>query len=221
MSKMNPIFSCEGLTFSHTRSALYAPLALHIEAGETLALLGRNGAGKSTFLKTLLGTIPALSGHITQPKPLGFVAQEVPTQIYYSVFDMVLMGRAAHIGLLKKPSEHDLKATENALHTLGILSWRDRSFAELSGGQRQLVMMARALATGAPMLLLDEPMSALDWSAQNRVLALIDQLAREENKTIIFSTHDPLHASLVAQKVLLLYPDQTWQFGPTSELIAP
>ncbi|AJQ99139.1 ABC-type cobalamin/Fe3+-siderophores transport systems, ATPase component [Enterobacteriaceae bacterium bta3-1] len=171
------------------------------------------------MLNTLTGVLPLLSGKISRDAPIGFVAQSFSTAFAYRVVDIVLMGRVNSIGLLQQPTRKDEAIAQEALRTLGIEHLAECGFQTLSGGQRQLVMIARALATGCEMLILDEPTSALDLFNQQAVLRLIRQLAQERQICVLFTTHDPAHAHLVAQRCLMLLDGKRWAYGATQEML--
>jgi iron complex transport system ATP-binding protein len=199
--------------------ALCDPLDFACAAGEICAVLGANGRGKTSLLQTLIGTLPALGGTVHCTGGIGFVPQEFTSAFAYRVFDIVLMGRAAQVGLLRMPDRRDDSIVREALEALHIAPLADRPFHSLSGGQRQLVLMARALATQGRLLVLDEPASALDLFNQQAVLQLIRRLAREQGISVLFTTHDPSHAALAADNTLLLLPQRQWLFGATGEVL--
>ncbi|NLT34253.1 MAG: ABC transporter ATP-binding protein [Acidobacteria bacterium] len=172
--------------------------------GQVLAILGPNGCGKTTLLKLLTGILCAQEGLVRRNGQMGFVPQLFQVRFSYSVFDMVLMGRARRVGLFSVPSAHDENIAMESLRRLGIDNLADRAFDELSGGQRQLAIFARALAAEADILVLDEPTSALDLKNQGFILDWIRRLAREENLTVVFTTHHPDHAYAVADLTLLM-----------------
>lgn len=216
---MNEIaLSVNELEFGH-KKALFDALSFHCRRGEVSAILGANGRGKTSLLNTLSGVIPPLAGDISRSAPIGFVAQSFSSAFAYRVIEIVLMGRVSNVGLLQQPTAKDERIARDALDTLGIAHLADHSFQRLSGGQRQLVMIARALATGCEMLILDEPTSALDLYNQQAVLRLIHQLAKQRQISVLFTTHDPAHAQLVAQKCLLLLDNQRWAYGDSKEML--
>ena len=136
------------------------------------------------------------------------------------------MGRARYVGLFRSPSAQDHRLAKEALQSLDMLGFADREFGSLSGGQRQLVLIARALAMSFEVLILDEPTSALDLHHQDRVLSLISSLARERQMAVMFSTHQPNHAHAVADRALLLGAEGQHQIGPcarvlTAECLSP
>lgn len=216
---MNEIaLSVNELEFGH-KKALFDALSFCCRRGEVSAILGANGRGKTSLLNTLSGVIPPLAGEISRSAPIGFVAQSFSSAFAYRVIEIVLMGRVSNVGLLQQPTAKDERIARDALDTLGIGHLAEHSFQTLSGGQRQLVMIARALATGCEMLILDEPTSALDLYNQEAVLRLIHQLAEQRQISVLFTTHDPAHAQLVAQKCLLLLDNQRWAYGDSKEML--
>lgn len=148
------------------RMPLFAPLTFRCEKGNIWAVLGRNGLGKSTLLDTLTGTLPLLGGNIQSEGGIGIVAQHTRLPFPYTVSDVVLMGRAQHVKLFAQPGQQDKKRAMQALEQLNIAHLASCTFCSLSGGQQQLVMIARALVTDCQTLLLDEPCSALDLANQ-------------------------------------------------------
>lgn len=164
---------------------------LQVTGGRVLALLGPNGSGKTTLLKLLAGVLTPTTGTVHVEGRVGYVPQLMSLPFAYSVFDTVLMGRARHVGLFATPTRTDEQATWAALDHLGLTALAPGPFDQLSGGERQLVVFARALAAGADVLVLDEPTASLDAGHQEMILRLIRRLARDEGFTVIFSTHQP------------------------------
>jgi iron complex transport system ATP-binding protein len=184
--------------------------------GETLAILGANGAGKTTLLRTLLGLLAPRAGCIDvdgvpiaalsdvgRARRIAYVPQQDVPAYAFTVEESVAMGRAAHLRLFDRPGRDDREAVHRALATLDIASLAARRVTELSGGERQLVMIARALAQQAPVLILDEPTANLDFGHRTRVLAELDRL-RDTGMTIVFATHEPEHALAHADRALLI-----------------
>ena len=201
------------------KTPLFAPITFRCEKGDIWAVLGRNGLGKSMLLDTLTGTLPSLGGSIDSAGGTGIVAQHTHLPFPYSVSDVVLMGRAQHVKLFAQPGQQDQKRAAQALEQLNIAHLASCTFRSLSGGQQQLVMIARALVTDCQTLLLDEPCSALDLANQQAVLQLISDLAYFQGCSILFSTHDPQHAVQIASHTLLLLPQGRWLAGPTQEIV--
>ncbi|MDU8924797.1 ABC transporter ATP-binding protein [Pasteurellaceae bacterium LIM206] len=209
--------SVENIEYGY-RSALFRPMSFHCRSGEIMAVLGTNGRGKTTLLHSLIGVLPLLKGNIRAKGKIGFVPQHFSSPDY-EVLDIVLMGRAAQIGAFGLPGRQDKKIALQALAKLGLTELAHHNINQLSGGQRQLVLIARALATGCRNLILDEPTSALDIHNQQLVLNLLYQLAKEQRLTVIFTTHDPYHALCVADLTLLLMPQRYWLQGTTTKIL--
>jgi iron complex transport system ATP-binding protein len=204
---------------------------LALQPGAVLALLGPNGGGKTTLLKTLLGLLPAQGGHIElDGRPLGafsvadrarrlaYVPQSHVGAFAFTVEDLVLMGRTAHGGLLARPTARDRAAALAAIERMGIHHLAARPATMISGGERQLALLARALAQEARILVLDEPTASLDFGNQGRVMREIRRLA-DEGLGVLFTTHDPNHASRFADRALLIRGGRTLASGPVPEVI--
>ncbi|WP_319559312.1 ABC transporter ATP-binding protein [Marispirochaeta sp.] len=191
--------------------------SFRLEKGKSMAILGPNGRGKTTLLKCLLGLFPVGGGEIIRNGECGYVPQKASVVFSYSVLDMVVMGRARHIPLFSSPGAADYHIAESLLDTLGITRFRDRDFSSLSGGEQQLVLIARALASECSLLVLDEPTSALDFKNQGRILNTIRDLSGNEGLSIIFTTHSPDHAAFAADDVLLMYSPDEYLFGPADD----
>ncbi|EPA9111476.1 ABC transporter ATP-binding protein [Serratia liquefaciens] len=221
------LLTAQDLSFGWPGQApLFNALSLQLSRGEVLAVLGPNGRGKSTLMQVLLGTLPLQQGAVECAGGIGFVPQHFTAPLAYRVLDIVLMGRARYVGLFRSPSAQDHRLAKEALQSLDMLGFADREFGSLSGGQRQLVLIARALAMSCEVLILDEPTSALDLHHQDRVLSLISSLARERQMAVMFSTHQPNHAHAVADRALLLGAEGQHQIGPcarvlTAECLSP
>ena len=204
------------LTYGYARRVIGREINLSLSAGEVVCVLGPNGSGKTTLFRTLLGLLPARGGDIRlDGRPLdgwsrvevarvvGYVPQAHAPYFPFSVREIVLMGRTAHMGLISTPSREDRKAAEDALMLLGILHLADEIYTQISGGERQLTLIARALAQGPKLLVMDEPTASLDFGNQARVLGHLDKLA-DRGIGIIFSSHDPDQALHHADSVLML-----------------
>lgn len=196
-------------------------LSFAAPTGRSLAILGPNGRGKTTALRAMLGFQPLHGGTRTAPPIVGYVPQYASSHQSYGVRDVVVMGRAAGLGLFGQPTPADLAAADAALERVGATRFAGERFDRLSGGERQLVLLARALATGSNVLVLDEPGSALDLNNQQRLLTLLNDLRQPRDRTIVFTTHDPNHALAAADDALLMMPDGRALFGPTEQTILP
>ena len=206
-----------------------------IHSGELTCLLGENGAGKSTLLRTLSGFLPPISGEITiLGKPLrsyserelatviGVVLTERTNLQNMTVTELVGMGRSPYTGFWGRLSAQDRRKVDEALSLVGIPSLRDRMVQTLSDGERQKVMIAKALAQETPIIFLDEPTAFLDYPSKVEVLNLLGRLSREMGKTIFLSTHDLELALRVADRVWLMTKQGIVQAGlPENLFIDP
>lgn len=197
----------------------FRDLDLTLAAGEVTAILGTNGRGKSTLLRVLGGLQAPSSGQLQAHPRTGFVPQDFSGSFPYTVLDVVLMGRARHVGLLATPGKPDMEQALAALEATGMAGFAGREITSLSGGQRQLVLIARALAGENAVLLMDEPASALDLRNQDIVLTLLGRLADTQRLAIAFTTHQPNHALAVADKALLMLDDGRSLFGATQTVM--
>ena len=198
---------------------LFRNLSFEIERGQILAILGLNGQGKSTLMSCMMGILGLKEGQLNTQAKFGFLPQSFSVAFDYSVLDIVLMGRVREISLFSKPGKKDIQICLDALDTLGVAHLQKRSFNALSGGQRQLVLFARALASGSDVLFLDEPASALDIKNQDRVLSLIANLRSNSDASIVFTTHQPNHALAVADRTLILRNDLSYNYGASNEIL--
>lgn len=188
------IITVRGLTVAYAAGRALAGLDLEVGAGERLAIIGPNGAGKSTLLMAIMGLLPVTSGSIEVVggrERLGYVAQhdDVDWRFPISVRDAVMMGRARQIGWFRLPGKRDHEQVDQALQRVDMVRFANRQIGELSGGQRRRIFIARALAQNDDILLLDEPFSGVDPSAQAELLDTLDRL-NAEGVTVLLSTHD-------------------------------
>lgn len=186
---------------------IFRNLNFTVAPGRSLAILGPNGRGKTTALHALLGFQSLAEGRRDAPERVGYVPQLLASHAPYALRDVVVMGRCARIGLFGQPRSEDYRAADAAMERIGIADLATKPFDRLSGGERQMGLLARALATGAKLLVLDEPGSALDLKNQGRLLRLLDELRRSRTMTVVFTTHDPNHALFAADEALLLLAD--------------
>jgi len=212
------LLEVRGLYFRHGGEAdVLRGISLEARGGEITTVLGPNGCGKTTLFKCIggiwrpqKGTV-TLSGedmlglsHTERARLLATVPQEHEAAFPYSVFDMVLMGRASRIGALSTPSRQDHRRADEALSEAGIGDLRNKTYTKLSGGEKQLVFIARALAQDAAVLLLDEPVSHLDFRHQILILRKIRDLTREKNLVTLMTLHDPNLSMLFSDRVILM-----------------
>ncbi len=187
--------------------------------GHVFALLGPNGRGKTTLLKLLLGALKPTEGNLSVKGHFAFVPQLFQVSFDYSCLDMVLMGRAKKIGLFSQPTQEDEEAALEGLDRFGMSDYANPPFHELSGGQRQLVIFARAMVAEADVLILDEPTSALDLRNQALILDWIGKLSCNNGLTIVMTTHHPHHALAVADEALLMMGQAAPILGPPTDIL--
>ena len=208
-----------GFRYSRLRPWLFRGLGFELERGEILSILGPNARGKTTLLKCLSGLLTPREGQISCGPAVGYVPQDHGAGgTSFTVAEMVLMGRSRHLRAYQTPRREDHDAADAAMERVGVAAWANRSYAELSGGQRQLVLIARALASGPELLILDEPASALDLHNQSRVLTVLSGLAAD-GMGVIMTTHHPDHALHVSRNALLFVGSDDTRWGPTEELL--
>ncbi len=201
-------------------SWIFKNYSFSLERGKALAILGPNGRGKTTLLRCLLGTASPESGTLALEGSIGYVPQHAPVSfLSYSVLDMVLMGRIRHMGFFASPGKRDFSKAREALEKLGMGSFEERPFLELSGGERQLVLIARALASECSLLLLDEPTSALDFRNEKMLLHAMQRM-KKEGLTLVFTTHAPHQAIHVADRALLMFSPEEYLFGSVEEALS-
>jgi iron complex transport system ATP-binding protein len=203
----------------HPSRWIFQNYCAKVKRGSTFALLGPNGCGKTTLLKILLGALKPTAGSVVVDGRMAFVPQLLQVTFDYSVLDMVLMGRARQVGLFSQPSAKDEEAAMAALARFCIADFSTRPFHELSGGERQMVIFARALVSESDILILDEPTSALDLKNQIVVLDWMTRLSHQDGLTIVFTTHHPHHALAVADNVLLMLGESNFACGAAGEVL--
>jgi iron complex transport system ATP-binding protein len=228
-----PTLETRGLNFAYGKRVVLRNVDFSLKRGELLGMLGPNGVGKSTLFRCILGLEKKCSGLVLldgediknkSPRLMARAIAYVPQTHYpsfnYSVMDMVLMGTAAQGKEWASPDARQKRNAEEALERLGIAEFRERDFVRLSGGEQQLVLIARALAQQARLLIMDEPTANLDYGNQIRVLRQIKALSGQ-GYSIIISTHNPEHALLFAGRVLALYNGRIAAAGPPADVLSP
>lgn len=201
------LLSIKDLVFRYDKNVVLDGIDLKLNEGEIITLLGPNGSGKTTLLDCIVGYRRAEAGQILidgtdsrcysvgeLAKNIAYVPQSASNIFPYSVLQIVLMGRTPYLGPTASPSKDDIAIAMDALYSLNIASFKDRPYAKLSGGERQLVMIARSLAQDARIILLDEPTSSLDIKNEALMLKKIRELVKKTRKSVIIATHQPNHA---------------------------
>lgn len=227
------IFSVENGNFGYGERQILHNINFNLKSGEVLTVLGPNGVGKTTLLKCMMGMLKWNSGKtmlderpLNEMKPadvwqrIAYVPQSKVTALSYTAFEMVLMGRSARLGLFAQPSKEDYRIAEEAMESVGITHLRDKNCSKISGGELQMVLIARALSTKPEMLVLDEPESNLDFKNQLIVLETIQRLSKEQGIAAIVNTHYPAHALKIGDKALLLNYNGSCKFGPVAEIVS-
>lgn len=213
---MTVLLNIKDGTFSYGDNAVLYDVSLDIIKGEVLCILGANGCGKTTLLRCLNGSLKLEQGHVylgendlytmsvvDVARHIGFVFQEHSAPFPFSVLEVVRMGRTPYLGFFESPSAKDTLVAEQALDMVGMLHYRDKPYTQISGGERQLVLIARTLAQEPEIVLLDEPTSHLDFKNQTLVLRMINRLA-ESGMTVVMTSHLPNHALLYSSRVALM-----------------
>lgn len=229
----DPILSVKGVWFAYANGHhVLQDVSFEVSPGTVNAVLGPNGAGKSTLLFLILGLYAPQRGEIildgrpirsyprqSLSRRISLVPQREHIPFNYTVLDYVLLGRTPHLGFLQMPRPEDIRASWTALERLGIASMAHRPVANLSGGEHQMVLIARAIAQETPILLLDEPTAHLDLGNQRRILTLLRDLA-DQGMTVLFTTHDPDAALAIADRFILLVGGRLLHQGPVAEITA-
>ena len=219
------VIEVDNLSFGYPGRPVGKDVSFALDVGEVMCLLGPNGGGKTTLLKTILGIQPAQDGQVRiagedaaswtpaeRAQALAYVPQSTAATFPFTVREMVLMGRTARLGLFAQPGARDRAIADATLAQLGVTHLGDRPFTEISGGERQLVLIARALAQEAKVVILDEPTASLDFANQNRVLGIIS-LLKQQGLAVLFSTHHPDQAFAVADEVAMLREGRLMKSG--------
>jgi len=198
------VLELDGVGFGYGRQDwVFRDVSFSVLPGSATAVLGPNGSGKTTLVRCAAGLLEPGEGTVRRADGAGYVPQAHGSAFGYSALDMVLMGRARQVGLFRTPGASDRAAASEAMERVGVAGLRDRRFPTLSGGEQQLVLIARAIAAGRPVLVLDEPATGLDLKNQVRVLSLLRELM-SGGMALLLSTHHPDHALYLADRAVLL-----------------
>lgn len=218
------------LSFGYNHRLVLDGINFKAQENQLVSILGPNGVGKSTLFHCILGLLKGYKGQVLlngkdtkemsikeMAELVAFISQSHYSYFNFSVFDMVLMGTTVQVSAFSKPGKKQVKLVEAALERLGICHLRNRGFTQISGGERQLVLMARALVQEAKILILDEPTANLDYGNQIRVMTQIKSLARE-GYTIIQSTHNPDQTFLFSDTVMAMKDGKIVAYGMPGDI---
>ncbi len=219
--------------FSYGSSTILQHVSFSLKSKDVLAVLGSNGVGKTTLLKCMMGLLHWQTGETRIDgialadmkysdvwKKIAYVPQAKSTTLSYTASEMVLMGRSSRLGLFTQPTEKDRQLAEDAMKMVGIEGFAKKHCSQMSGGELQMVLIARALCAGPQMLVLDEPESNLDFKNQLIVLETIERLSQEQDITCVVNTHYPAHALKIANKALILNRDGSSCYGAAAKVVS-
>jgi iron complex transport system ATP-binding protein len=226
-----PLIRVREARFCYGQREVLKGIDLDIYRGEVLSILGPNGCGKTTLLRCIGGAAVVSDGSVrlgdvdvgSLPAPararrVGFLFQDHTPTFPFAVRDIVVMGRAPHLGLIGSPGPADFAMADEALERVGMAHLKERSYTQLSGGERQLVLLARTLAQRPDVILLDEPTAHLDFRNQVLTLRIIRSLATD-GMTMAMTTHDPNHALWIGGRAALMKEGRFVAVGPASDVI--
>lgn len=221
----------KGLSFSYRTAEVLKGISFDASEGTLLCVLGKNGAGKSTLFRCILGLLKGYGGDILidgipactlsareLAKKISYIPQNHSTVFSFSVLDMVMMGTTAQLGSFENPGKKERSAAEAALEMMNIRHLKNRNFCSISGGEQQMVLIARAIAQQTKILIMDEPCSNLDYGNQIKVMKAVKNLAKQ-GYLIIQSTHNPEHVFLFADEVLVILEGKVEAKGYAEEIL--
>lgn len=222
-----------GLSFTYRRQPVLREVSFHLRGGELLSVLGPNGVGKTTLFKCVLGIVNGYEGRVTvegddvrrltprqMAQRVAYIPQVNRPAFGYTVLDTVLMSTTHSLPPFASPRREQRDIAMDALRHMGVEALAPRNFSLLSGGEQQLVLIARALAQRSGILVMDEPTSSLDYGNQLRVLERVQALAAE-GYAVMLSTHNPQHALTFANRLLALQGGRAIAFGDTAKHLTP
>ncbi len=228
---MNIMLKIQSLSVSYGSRQILHDISLNVQSGEVLALIGPNGAGKSTLIRAASGVIP-YTGHVRtngddfasltsmqRAKYIATVPQAVSLPPAYTVWETVLLGRTPYLGFLGQPSKKDEEIARQSLQRVSALQFMDRRVGELSGGEQQRILLARALCQSTPILLLDEPTAHLDLQYQVGLLELVTELAHKDNLAVLVALHDLNLAAHYADRIALMVAGEIKAEGQPKQVL--
>lgn len=226
------ILKTSSLSIGYANKAVVSDINVSLNEGDIIALIGPNGAGKSTLFKTFSTHIKPVGGKIElfgrdinlysnneRAKLLGIVLTERPDDMFLKVYDVVAAGRYPYTGMFGKLSEDDEKEIKASLELVGVNNLIDRVFNTLSDGEKQKVMIAKAIAQNTPIIMLDEPTAFLDYPSKIELFSLLKKLAKEQKKAILFSSHDLELLLRYTDNIWIIAKDLPFASGQSSELL--
>ena len=224
----------ESLSVNYGTRRILHDVSLDVHSGEILGLIGPNGAGKSTLIRAASGVIPIVSGNvrtngddfaslstIQRARYIAVVPQAVSMPPAYTVWETVLFGRTPYLGFLGQPSQKDEDIAHQSLSRVSALPFAERRVGELSGGEQQRVLLARALCQSTPILLLDEPTAHLDLQYQVSLLDLVSELAHKDKLAVLIALHDLNLAAHYADRIALMVAGKIKAMGKPKEVLQP
>ena len=200
------------------REWIFRGVSFRVVPGSVTAVLGPNGRGKTTLVRCAAGLLKPQEGAVRPDGVVGYVSQARGSSFAFRVLDMVLMGRVRQIHVFGTPSRDDRVAALDAMERVGIVHLRDRQFPTLSGGEQQLVLIARAIASESPILALDEPTTGLDLRNQAQILSLLRKLVTD-GMSVLLTTHHPDHALYLADSVVLMMGPNDVRTGAAGDML--
>lgn len=223
--------SVEQVSFSYGEHAVLHDVSFSVEPGELLAILGANGVGKSTLFRCMLGLLPHYRGAVTLDgqemrtltrrqiaRAVAYIPQAASPAFDFTALDVALMGATSHLTGLSSPRSEHVELARRMLAEMGVSHLENRGYSHLSGGERQLVLLARALVQQAKILVMDEPTANLDYGNQQKVMAKVRGLTKQ-GYTVILSSHDPNQTLQYATRVLTLQKGRVFVDGPPGQVL--
>ncbi|CUP91746.1 ABC transporter ATP-binding protein [Anaerotruncus colihominis] len=217
--------------FSYGKQEVLKGISFCMEKGEFVCVLGANGCGKTTLLKSILAFLTPQHGQVLlygkdihqmdereRARKIAYIPQYHTPPFPFTVRDVVLMGRTPHLSRICRPTEKDCRIADESMERLGIAHYANKSYTALSGGQRQMVVIARALAQQPDLLIMDEPTASLDFGNQYLVLAQVKKLARE-GMGVLMVTHNPDHAFYCADRIIAMEDGKILSMGDAGKVI--
>jgi len=218
--------------FGYPNKPILSDINFELSTGEIVCVLGKNGAGKTTLFKSMLGVLKPLSGSILLngkaienwnrsqfARLVGYIPQARSLPFPFTVMDVVLFGRTAHMSAFGSPGKRDYIIADECLDMLNITYLKNRTFTHLSGGEQQMVIVARALAQQPSFLIMDEPTSSLDFGNQIKIIRQVNAL-KNNSLGIIMATHSPDHAFMCDAKVAIIHEGRIWKTGHSNDVLS-